>query len=68
MSFKLLIIVIIAFKRYPRTYCLMQGICFICSNFWNFRMSYLKIRITSFKFRMILCLLVFKTLTHLKTL
>ena len=27
------------FKHYPCTYCLLQGICFICSN--------LKIRITS---------------------
>jgi len=28
-----LVIVIIDFKRYPSTYCLMQGSCFICSNF-----------------------------------
>jgi len=26
---KLLVIVIIYFKRYPSTYCLMQGNCFI---------------------------------------
>jgi len=25
--------IIIDFKRYPRTYFLMQGRCFICSNF-----------------------------------
>jgi len=30
---KLLVIVIIDFKRYPSTYCLMQGRCFICNNF-----------------------------------
>ena len=30
---KLLVIVIIYFKRYPNTYCLMRGNCFICSNF-----------------------------------
>jgi len=29
MSVKLLVIVIIVFKRYPSTYCLMQGRCFI---------------------------------------
>jgi len=33
MSVKLLVIVIIVFKRYPSTYCLMQGSCFICSDF-----------------------------------
>jgi len=32
MSVKLLVIVIIVFKPYPRTYCLMQGSCVICSN------------------------------------
>jgi len=31
MSVKLLVIVIIDFKHYPSTYCLMQGSCFICS-------------------------------------
>jgi len=31
-SVKLLFIVIIDFKCYPSTYCLMQGRCFICSN------------------------------------
>jgi len=30
MSVKLLVIVIIVFKRYPSTYCLIQGSCFIC--------------------------------------
>jgi len=35
MSIKLLVIVIIVFKRYPSTNCLMQGSCFICSDFWN---------------------------------
>jgi len=30
-----LVIAIIVFKRYPSTYCLMQGRCFICSNFQN---------------------------------
>ena len=35
MSVKLLAIVIIDFKRYPSTYCLMQGGCSICSVFLN---------------------------------
>jgi len=30
VSVKLLVIVIIVFKRCPSTICLMQGICFIC--------------------------------------
>ena len=36
---KLLVIVIIVFKRYPRIYCFMRGSCFICtcSNFWNLK-------------------------------
>ena len=39
-----MVVVIIVFKRYPRTpYCLMQGSCFICSN--------LEIRITTFDMR-----------------
>jgi len=33
MSVKLLVIVIIDFKHYPSTYCLMQGSCAICSDF-----------------------------------
>jgi len=33
MSVKLFVIVIKVFKRYPSTYCLMRGSCFICSNF-----------------------------------
>jgi len=33
MSVKLLIIVFIVSKRYPSTHYLMQGSCFICSNF-----------------------------------
>jgi len=33
MSVKLLVIVIIVFKRYPCTYCLTQDGCFICSDF-----------------------------------
>jgi len=33
MSVKLLVIDIIDFNRYPRAKCLMQGRCFICSNF-----------------------------------
>jgi len=33
VSLKLLIIAIINFKRYPSTYCLMQGSCLICTNF-----------------------------------
>jgi len=32
ISVKLLVIVIIVFKHYPSTHCLMQGSCFICSN------------------------------------
>jgi len=35
MSVKWLVIVIIDFKLYPSTYCLMQGSCFICSDFQN---------------------------------
>jgi len=30
---KLLVTIITVFKRYPCTYCLMQGSCFICSDF-----------------------------------
>ena len=45
-SFKLKVIVIVVFKRYPSTCCLMQDSCAICSNFSDF--VYLKIRITSF--------------------
>jgi len=33
MSVKLYIIIIIVFKRYPSTYCLMQGSCFIYRQF-----------------------------------
>jgi len=33
VCFKLLIIVIIVFMRYPSTYCVMQGSCFIRSKF-----------------------------------
>jgi len=36
MSVNLYVIVIIVFKRYPSTYCLMQGSCFICSKVWIF--------------------------------
>jgi len=28
-----LLVIIIDFKHYPSTCCLMQGKCFICSNF-----------------------------------
>jgi len=45
---KLLVIVIIVFKRYPRTCCLMHGRCFICTNLLNLKNIYLKIRITTF--------------------
>ena len=38
----------IVFKRYPSTFCLMQGSCFICNQFWNLIFFYLKIRITTF--------------------
>ena len=31
-----MVIGIIVFKRYPSTYCLMQGSCFLCSDFQNF--------------------------------
>ena len=47
ISFKLLVIFIIDFKRYSRIYCSMQGRCFICSNYYK-NIS-LKIRITTFK-------------------
>jgi len=33
MSVKLLVLVVIVFKRYPSTYCLMQGSWFSCSDF-----------------------------------
>jgi len=33
MSVKLFVIVIIDFKRYLSTCCLMQGSCLVCSNF-----------------------------------
>jgi len=33
MSVKLMVIGKIVFKRYPSTYCLMQGSCFLCSDF-----------------------------------
>jgi len=33
MSVKLLVIVIIVFKHFPSTFCLMQGSCFSCSNY-----------------------------------
>jgi len=35
MSVKLLVTVIIVFKGYLSTYCLFQGNCFICCDFWN---------------------------------
>ena len=47
-SVKLLFTVIIVYKSCPSTHCLMQGGCFICSNF-NFLYFYLKFRITTFK-------------------
>jgi len=49
---KLLVINMIDFKRYPSTYCLMQGRCFICSNFQNWKNIYLKIRPTTYKYLM----------------
>jgi len=49
---KLLVINMIDCKRYPSTYCLMQGRCFICSNFQNLKNIYLKIRINTFKYLM----------------
>ena len=36
ISVKLLVIVYIVFKRYRSTYCLVQGCCFICSDFEHF--------------------------------
>jgi len=35
VSVKLLVIVIIVFKSYPSTYCLIRGRCVICSNFYS---------------------------------
>jgi len=32
MSVQLLVSISLVFKRYPSTYCLMQGSCFICIN------------------------------------
>ena len=48
VSVRLLVIVIIDFKRYPSTYSLMQGRCFICSKFEKKKNIYPKIRITYF--------------------
>jgi len=52
VSVELLVIVIIVIKRYPSTYCLMQGSCFICINLYICKKNvklYLKLRITIFK-------------------
>jgi len=35
MSIKMLVIVSIVLKRYHSTYCLIQGSCFVCSNFYH---------------------------------
>jgi len=48
MPVKLLVLVIIVFKRYPSTYCLMQGSCFICRDFWNLNSLSQSLRITTF--------------------
>jgi len=37
ISFKLLVIVIIVYERYPSTYCLMHGSYFICGNSYNLK-------------------------------
>jgi len=49
VSVKVLFIVIIVFKRYPSTYCLMKGGCFIYRDFEILSEKKLKIRITTFK-------------------
>jgi len=46
------------FMRYHKTYCLMQGSCFICRTFKNLRTFYLKIRITTFKTNLLLDLIL----------
>jgi len=43
VSVELLGIVIIVSKRYPSRSCLMQGSCFICSNFKHLKNIYLKL-------------------------
>ena len=48
-SVKLLFIVFIDFKCYPRINCLIHGRCFICSNFKKLKNIYLKIKMTTFK-------------------
>jgi len=48
MSIKLLVIIIIVFKRYSSIYCLMQVSLPFVATFKNWN-SYLKIRITTFK-------------------
>jgi len=59
MSDKLLVIVIIVFKHYPSTYCLMQGSCFICSNV--LKKYFLKTRkLDSQNFNVLLCLQVIR--------
>ena len=58
LSGQLLVIVIIDFKRYPNTYCLIQGRCFICNqNVYNMKNVYLNIIIKSFNFCQYLTLL-----------
>jgi len=47
MSVKLLDIVVIAFKYYSNTYCLLQCSCFVCSSFPHTHKK--QIRITTFK-------------------
>jgi len=43
------VIVIVEFKLYLSTYCLMKGRYFLCSKFYNFKKkNYLKIRIKTF--------------------
>jgi len=56
MSVKLLVIVITVYKRYPSTYSLMQGSCFICTYVSTFKIwiFYFKIRITTFKYQVVL--------------
>ena len=50
MSVKLLVTVIIVFKRYPSTHCLMQGRCFFVATFkFELFIFYLNIIITTYK-------------------
>ena len=63
MSVKLLVIVIIDFKRYPSSYCLMQGKCFVCRKYMIECVKILKVQNTKHKHRRYV---IFETVSHIK--